>query len=56
MDNISEATRTLSHAEIVRACDDAIKETILSDKDKVSKKQLLDMLNERHSAYKKLEE
>lgn len=42
---------TLSHAEIVQACDNAIKETILSDRKTVSTSLLKSMLQERRSAY-----
>ncbi|MBN2180427.1 MAG: ATP-binding protein [Sedimentisphaerales bacterium] len=43
----------LSHGEIAQACDDAIKETILSDKQKVTREHLLAMLKDRHNAYGK---
>jgi len=42
----------LSHAEITQACDDAIKETILSDNKTVTAAMLKKMLEERRSAYK----
>lgn len=41
----------LSHAEITQACDDAIKETILTDKKSVNVTHLKQMLQERHAAY-----
>ena len=41
----------LSHAEITQACDDAIKETILIDKSIVTKKLLIQMLEDRTNAY-----
>jgi len=41
----------LSHADITRACDDAIKETILSDKKTVTKDLLIQMLEDRFLAY-----
>ncbi len=41
----------LSHAEIDHACRDAIKTTILNDKNKINASQLLDTLNQRHGAY-----
>lgn len=41
----------LSHAEIDQACRDAIKQTILSDKQKVNPSLLRQMLNERQSAH-----
>lgn len=43
---------TLSHAEITQACNDAIKEAILSDKEKVTKALLERMLCERRRAYR----
>lgn len=45
--------RGLSHAEITQASDDAIKESILDDKDTVTQKLLIQMLEERYSAYGK---
>lgn len=44
---------TLSHAEITQACDDAIKEAILIDRDTVTASLLKAMLRERRSAYGK---
>jgi len=41
----------LSHGEITQACDDAIKETILADKEKVTRHHILAMLRDRHDAY-----
>lgn len=41
----------LSHADIARACDDAIKDAILANRKTVSSKLLLRTLEERHSAY-----
>ncbi|MDQ2087918.1 ATP-binding protein [Herbivorax sp. ANBcel31] len=43
----------LSHAEIARACDDAIKEAILNDKETVDKKLLYLMIAERNSVYQR---
>ncbi len=48
---LSEVAKTLSHAEIAQACDDAIKETILTDKKAVTAALLRKMLQERRSAY-----
>lgn len=48
---IKKETKTLSHAEITQACDDAIKDSILSQEEKVTKKLLLEMLKEKLSAY-----
>jgi SpoVK/Ycf46/Vps4 family AAA+-type ATPase len=44
--------KNLSHAEITQACGDAIKETILADKSKVTKERLVSMLKDRQSAYR----
>lgn len=41
----------LSQGEVAQACDDAIKETILMDKKKVTKNLVLAMLKDRHDAY-----
>jgi len=51
IDKIVKHGAKLSHAEIVQACDDAIKETILNDRTKVTKVLLVSMLQDRHSAY-----
>jgi len=53
MDAAIQEGRTLSHAEITQACDDAIKEAILTDQDTVSSALLESMLQERRSAYGK---
>ena len=42
---------SLSHAEIAQACDDAIKEAILTDSNNVTATLLQQMLQERRSAY-----
>ncbi|MGB7510991.1 MAG: ATP-binding protein [Pelodictyon phaeoclathratiforme] len=42
---------SLSHAEIAQACDDAIKEAILTDRNNVTATLLKQMLQERRSAY-----
>lgn len=41
----------LSHAEITQACDDAVKEAVLSDKTKVTQKILNQMLKDRKQTY-----
>ena len=41
----------LSHSEISQACDDAVKETILSDKKKITKIILVSMLRNRKEIY-----
>ncbi len=48
---IAEYARGLSHAEITQACDDAIKEAILSDKTAVTKDSLLSMLADKKTSY-----
>jgi SpoVK/Ycf46/Vps4 family AAA+-type ATPase len=45
---IREAASGLSHAEIARACDDAAKECILSDRERIDTKTLVAALKERH--------
>ena len=41
----------LSHAEITQACDDAIKEAILADKEKVTRNSLMSMLADKRTSY-----
>jgi len=48
---IIEAANNLSHAEIVRVCDDAIKESILEGT-AINQAKLISLINERHSIYK----
>ncbi len=50
---IIEKSKVLSHAEIAKACDDAIKEAILSDWAKVDGTLLTTMIEERNTAYRK---
>jgi SpoVK/Ycf46/Vps4 family AAA+-type ATPase len=50
-EKISAKVAKLSHGEIAQACDDAIKETVLSDKKKATKNLVLAMLKDRHDAY-----
>lgn len=45
-------SKGLSHAEIDQACRDAIKQTILTDKDNVNPSRLCQMLKERQSAHR----
>jgi SpoVK/Ycf46/Vps4 family AAA+-type ATPase len=47
---IQEAT-SLCHADIAKACENAIKQAILTDKKQVSKEMLLAMLAERKAVY-----
>jgi SpoVK/Ycf46/Vps4 family AAA+-type ATPase len=49
---VAEA-ESLSHAEIARACDDAIKQVLLTKKKKVSRQLLSSMLEHRRSIYSK---
>ncbi|MGK0363221.1 MAG: SpoVK/Ycf46/Vps4 family AAA+-type ATPase [Saprospiraceae bacterium] len=51
LENLPLSKMNLSHAEITQACDDAIKEAILDDKKSVSKKLLVEMLNDRYSPF-----
>ena len=51
IESLAEEVNGLSHAEITRACDDAIKQIILSRRKKVTKKLLLEMLLHRKSIY-----
>jgi len=54
MDNLAEDADSLSHAEITRACDDAIKQVLLTTKKgKVTKKMLANMLEHRREIYSK---
>jgi SpoVK/Ycf46/Vps4 family AAA+-type ATPase len=50
-EKIAAQVAKLSHGEIAQACDDAIKETVLSDKKKVTENLILTMLKDRHDAY-----
>jgi SpoVK/Ycf46/Vps4 family AAA+-type ATPase len=52
-EKIAAHVTKLSHGEIAQACDDAIKETILADKKKITINHLLAMLKDRHDAYGK---
>lgn len=51
LEPIAKSILSLSHAEIVQACNDAIKEAVLSDKDQVNKDDLIRTLKERSSVY-----
>ncbi|ORE90115.1 AAA ATPase [Stappia sp. 22II-S9-Z10] len=50
-DPVVSAARGLSHAEIVEACNDTIKDAILGDQSKITQKALVEMLRERKAAY-----
>lgn len=47
-DRVLEAARDLSYADIVKACDDAAKEAILTDTSTVTTRQLLHSIEDRH--------
>lgn len=49
-DRLLNASSGLSHAEIIRVCDDAIKTAILTD-DRITEQQLLTLIDERVKAY-----
>lgn len=51
LDRIIATALGLSHSEITLACDDAIKETILSDRERITQKSLLKALKDRKQAY-----
>lgn len=51
--SIAKDASNLSHADITKACDDAIKEAILGDQVTISKNILQKMINERQSVYKR---
>jgi len=53
LDVVAQEAEGLSHAEITRACDDAIKQVLLTRKKKVDKKLLLAMLEHRREIYSK---
>nr|WP_208420368.1 ATP-binding protein [Paenibacillus lupini] len=53
LNEIAENSLHLSHAEISKACDDAIKEAILNDTNEVNEKLLGKMFNERISVYRR---
>lgn len=49
--SIVDTLDNLSHAEISKACSDAIKESVLNDKAKVEKSLLIKMINDKKAAY-----
>ena len=51
VEELVSKTEDLSHAEIVQACYDAVKEAILEDKTAVSKELICQMFADRKSAY-----
>jgi SpoVK/Ycf46/Vps4 family AAA+-type ATPase len=48
---VIKAATSLCHADIAKACENAIKHTILNDKKQISKEILLEMLAERKAVY-----
>lgn len=50
---IADAAASLSHAEITRACDDAIKRAVLDNRSRVSVRHLIEVLEHRKEIYAK---
>ena len=48
--DVVKAAEGLSHAEIARVCDDAIKNSILND-EPITDKMMVSLLNERQNVY-----
>jgi len=48
---IAQAALGLSHAEVTQACDDALKDAVLNDRNLVQQKLLLQMIKDRKNAY-----
>ena len=51
LDTPAQIADGLSHAEIAQACDDSIKEAVLSDRSKITQKMLVQMLKDRKQTY-----
>ncbi len=51
MNDVIELAKGLSHSEITKACDDAIKEAILNDENAISKELLKMMIKEKKTSY-----
>ena len=51
LNSIVDNLDNLSHAEISKACSDAIKESVLTDKGKVDKSLIIKMINDKKAAY-----
>ena len=49
-DKLIDSSLSLSHAELIRVCDDAIKDSILQDRN-ITQSQLLKLINERMTVY-----
>ena len=47
---VQSVAKGLSHAEIARACDDAAKQCVIDDEEKISTSQLVEFLSERQKA------
>lgn len=56
LERIAGFAEKLSHAEITRACDDAIKQVLLSDETRVTNELLQSMLDHRKDIYKRRHE
>jgi len=52
MSDVVKLAKGLSHSEITKACDDAIKEVILNDENVISKNLLRKMIKEKKDSYK----
>ena len=52
-EKLADATSNLSHADITRACDDAIKDMIIHDRKGIIQKYILQMITERKIIDKK---
>ncbi|MBA7705943.1 ATP-dependent zinc metalloprotease FtsH [subsurface metagenome] len=46
-DKLADAASNISHADITRACDDAIKDMIIHDRNGITQKDILQMITER---------
>lgn len=51
LNSIVDNMDNLNHAEISKACSDAIKESVLTDKGKVDKSLIIKMVNDKKAAY-----
>lgn len=51
LEPVAQKAYGLSHAEVTQACDDAIKDAILSDRKTVTQSKLAEMIADRKSAY-----
>jgi len=53
-ETLVEKAASLSHAEISRVCDDAIKNAILANTKEISQDDLLRLVNERLAVYEEI--